>query len=84
MKIKLTKISRPEGLPGGLRTDVIVGESQGMPKRGKSFTMEAEPLNSNASFRYVNTSIVMQVVDLSENVKRFTTKSGSVYELEVL
>ena len=81
----LTKISRPD-IPGGMRTDSVRGSTKELPTLGKRFVMLAEALETG-SFRYVDTSEVESVEPMEgfdiTNAYRFTTWSGSVYELEV-
>ena len=89
MKIKLTKVSRPEGLDGGLRTPDVVGHCSKLPTIGEYFEMTAPSLTGGiGSTRFVNTS---KVIDLSsaftENkniIYTLKTMSGSIYTVEVL
>lgn len=88
MKVKLTKISRPEGLEGGLRTTEIIGEAQFYHQIGSIFEMTSEPLDKRADIRLINTS---KVIDMDTDAQSslhpvFTlkTQSGSVYKIEVL
>ncbi len=87
MKVILTKISRPEGLDGGLRTPSVVGETNRLPAIGEYFEMTGKPLDPAASVRCVNTSKVMVMTSSfteSHNViYTLKTQSGSVYTVEV-
>ena len=82
----LTKISRPD-IPGGLRTDSVQGSTKELPTIGKRFVMMAESLSDESDFRYVGTSEVERVEPIEgfdiTNTYRFTTWSGSVYELVI-
>lgn len=82
MKVKLTKISRPEGLDGGLRTPDVVGNCTSLPAIGSCFEMTAAPLESGSA-RFVNTSEVMEL-SKDGNIYTLKTRSGSVYTVEVL
>ncbi len=87
MKIKLTKVSRPEGLDGGLRTPSVVGETDSLPTIGRCFEMTGKPLDPTASIRCVNTSKVMAMssafTEQSNTIFTLKTQSGSVYTVEV-
>lgn len=80
-KCILSKISRPDSAEGiGLRTDTVEGTTF---KRewevGEVFLMVAPPLVSG-NIRSVNTSQIQNMVLISDGY-RFTTLSGSVYEV---
>lgn len=77
----LTKLSRPD-VPGGLRTDAINGEAAEIPEAGQPFAMIAEPL-SFGTWRDITTSPVTDVETIEEGKFKFTTMSGSVYELTI-
>jgi hypothetical protein len=79
--IKLTKISRPD-IEGGLRTNSVEGKCYSLPIVGNQFEMTAPPLESG-DIRFISTNFVESVIDTGK-VIRFTTRTGSVYELEVL
>jgi hypothetical protein len=81
MKCKLTKISRPDGAPGGPRTDTIEGKAVGPPVLGAYFEMTGKPLTEGAVVRYVSTSRVMAMEPV-EGGSILTTESGSRYRLE--
>ena len=83
MKVKLTKVSRPEGLGGGLRTTEVVGETSQLPTIGECFEMTGAPLEIPVGSRWVNTSEVMKLSQ-EGNIYTLNTRSGSVYTVEVL
>ena len=82
MKVKLTKISRPD-VEGGLRTNSVEGTCHNIPTVGNHFTMVAPPLEFG-NMRCVSTNIVDKVDPVSDNTYRFETRTGSVYEAEIL
>lgn len=80
---KLIKISRPKGVEGGLRTKTVEGTSEVLPTVGKCFSMLAEPLDKNASIRFIETSVIEDVLKKGKTYT-FRTRSGSVYKLKEL
>lgn len=82
MKVKLTKISRPEGLDGGLRTQEVIGETTKLPVVGECFEMFAPPLYAG-DIRMVNTSEVMKI-SVENKTYTLNTRTGSVYTVELL
>jgi len=77
MKVKFTKIKNNHSR---LRDDVIVGKAKNPPQVGEIFFMTAAPKSKTASLRMINTSKIESVDDI-ENGWKFTTKSGSVYQV---
>ena len=75
MKIKLEKISTNKG---GLRTSVVEGKCESLPKVGQTFIMTAPPLEAG-DLRVIETSFVTEIQDFQEMIK-FKTQNSS-YEL---
>jgi hypothetical protein len=84
-KCKLTKISRPD-VPGGLRTEFVVGEAASQPTVGKSFLLTADPLAPGTDIRVVRTTSVKSIAAnrRDPHIVKFTTDTGSVYLMEYL
>jgi hypothetical protein len=64
-----------------IRTDVTVGRCHNLPVVGESFEMFSEPLNKNASVRWITTSTVQNVVEETDYILIET--KNSTYRLEV-
>lgn len=82
MKVKLTNLYKQIDNPGGLRTTDVIGQCDRLPVRGKSFFMDAPPLEQG-NIRCVATSKVIDI-DIEEGIYTFHTETGSVYNLEIL
>ena len=79
---KLIKVSRPEDLGGGLRTDEVEGCASKLPEEGDSFSMAATPLTTGMDIRAIETNRVRKVT-VEGKKYTFETDSGSVYRLIV-
>ena len=78
----ITRISRPEDVPGGLRTVSVKGYTVEVPKLEKPFQMLSTPLETTVGVRYIETSPVKVIVkDPLRRVVRITTLTGSIYEV---
>jgi hypothetical protein len=82
MKIRLTKISRPD-VAGGLRTNTVDGITSTPLEVGRSLVMTAESLTIGASMRFIETTPIT-AIDVEEGTSKrtITTETGSVYEVE--
>lgn len=82
MKCKLTKVSRPDGVDGGLRTTTVEGWcEEGAIAIGKTFRMTAPPLECG-DIRFIETSPV-RAFELMDSVFTILTHTGSVYKVEI-
>ena len=81
-KCILRKRKRLASLPNGPRTDIIEGNTEMVPIKGKHFVMTAPPLVSGA-YRLVETSRVTAVTK-DDNKYTFITESESEYEVEII
>ena len=82
MKCKLTKLKRPD-IPGGLRTDDVVGIADYEPEVGKRFCIFADPLEGGFA-RFIETNVLSVIEKKDESTWQFSTASGSLYKLEKL
>lgn len=82
MKVKLNKIFRNDNIPGGTRTEEVIGECECLPEVGYPFIMWAEPLEFG-NIRFISTSRVLDVESI-DKLHVVSTMSGSVYHVEVL
>ncbi len=84
-RVKLSKIKNGSAL----RTNEVEGDTDALPKVGKSFVMFAEPIVEGATGRLVMTSPVVEVVgsfgpvDQTPYLVLFDTEN-STYRLDVL
>ncbi len=76
-RVRLTKIQSNHT---NLRTDVIEGETEKLPKKGGSFQMSSKGLEYG--IRVVTTTEIQFVEKMDDNY-RFNTLN-SIYQLEVL
>lgn len=65
-----------------MRTDLTVGRCHKLPVVGESFEMFSEPLNKNASVRWITTSTVQNVIEETDHILIET--KNSTYRLEVV
>lgn len=80
--IKLTRLSTT---PTKLRTPVVIGTCDYLPKVGTSFLMFSKPIDPLADMRIVETSKITSVSMLVKDKHyMFTTETGSEYELNVI
>jgi ABC-type polysaccharide/polyol phosphate transport system ATPase subunit len=79
---QLTKLQKGEKA-GTTRTDTVLGDFDFDPEEGHSFGIIGEPIDPGASFRLFTTSRVKKVEKTDTGFK-FTTETGSVYQLDVL
>lgn len=82
MKGQLTRLQKGEKA-GVTRTDGITGVFDHEPEVGYGFGIMGPPIDPNASIRLWSTSRVQTVEKLDTGFK-FTTESGSTYQLDVL
>lgn len=73
MKVKLTRIGRPDFIP-------IVGEAVYPPRVGEPFVVRGPYTFAERSYTEVKTSAVTHV--LSEG--KFRTRNGSLYKIEII
>ncbi len=78
-KVKLQRVIA--GYLSGLRTDIIEGESHDLPKVGQPFILFGPPLEGKIGMRYVETTVVKELLVDSSADFSFRTKSGSTYLL---
>lgn len=64
-----------------IRTDITVGYCHSLPVVGKSFEMFSEPIDKNASVRWITTSTVQKVTPDENSVIIETL--NSTYKLEI-
>lgn len=83
MKVRLTKIHRDPNLEGGLRTPIVEGDTECLPKVGSSFRMFGAPLEGGIC-RMVITNLVSEVTFVEDGKYRFETESGSIYQVETI
>lgn len=81
MKGTLTRIGKGEK-SGVTRTDGIEGDFDQAPEEGYGFNIIGKPIDPAATLRLWSTSRVATVEKLDNGFK-FTTESGSTYQLEV-
>jgi len=82
-KVKV-KLVRLESNHNNLRSSVILGECDDLPKVGHVFQMEGPPFDPNGGRRYVTTTPVTESSSLP-NVSKIVFKTkNSKYRLEVL
>ncbi len=77
--------SKIENSHNRLRDDVIEGICLALPTVGRPFYLAAEPRDpklKGKGVREVNTSVVKEIVSHKDNVIRFKTHSGSIYEVK--
>lgn len=79
MKVKLTRLYKGFAL----RDNVILGESDDVPKIGSSFTLVGKSREEGGLCRIVETSCVVDVLK-SGCEYTFTTERGSRYKVEVI
>ncbi len=80
MKVRLTKLLSTHS---NLRTDVIEGRCDSLPKEGRDFFMTAPPLDPKAVVREIHTTKVKKVKwDIMKSAI-FVTKN-STYQIDVL
>jgi hypothetical protein len=82
MKGQLTRLQRGEKA-GVTRTEGIVGSFDSIPTEGRGFHILGAPIDPNAHVRLWSTSRV-QTVEKTDTGFKFTTESGSSYQLDVL
>ena len=84
-KYRITKISRSEDLPGGLRTESVEGFLQSELEVGMPAIMWAKPLEDLiTTARFISTSIVLKIEKNDDDTRSIYTQSGSVYKIEDL
>jgi len=79
MNVILEKLSDNKN---ALRSNRVEGYTTEAPKVGKRFRMFAEGLEDPSLLRLVETSHVVEVIELGSNC-RFRTQSGTIYSLKV-
>jgi len=79
---KLTRIEAGKKA-GKLRTDSMDGVFQYLPTEGEGFDFFGEPLTPGAGVRTIMTSPICVVEEVPGGY-RFTTATGSTYQLDVL
>lgn len=79
-KVKLTKVQ------GGnaVRTNEVIGTTNKLPVINTPFSLLGKSLTSEADFRIVQTSPIVQIDVVNEKTYTLTTHTGSVYQVEVL
>lgn len=82
MKCVLTSIKRTDKLDG-LRTKTVTGITDTIPILDMPFRMLAKPIDKNADVRYIETTLVKNLVK-DGNVFRFITESGTNYKLKIV
>lgn len=82
MRGSLTRLAKGEKA-GVTRTEDIVGDFDTDPREGRGFHIFGKPIDPNATVRVWSTSRVATVEKTDAGFK-FTTESGSTYQLEVL
>jgi len=80
MKIKLSKLLSTNN---NLRTHVILGACVVLPIVGRSFEIISGSLTPDKDYRYIGTSEVTSVNNISDNEYVFIT-ANSTYRLQVL
>lgn len=81
----IVKFSKIQNNHDRLRSDIILGECLTLPCIGKPFTLISEPLNGAVdSVRVVTTNVVTKVEIDNFKIYKFTTASGSIYQIEKL
>lgn len=83
MQVRLTLVAWDR--KPSLRTPIVEGQTNGdqLPKVGERFCMTAPKLTSFASIRYIETTVVEEVVQEDERTYEFRTQN-STYKLELL
>ena len=79
-KVRLTKI---ESNHNNLRTDTIEGCTAKLPQVREPFCMYAEPIDPDASVRFIKTTLVAEITSPVVGEFEFKTKN-STYRLTVL
>lgn len=82
MKGQLTRLQKGEK-SGTARTEGIVGVFEENPEEGSGFHIFGQPIDPNATVRVWSTSAVA-AVEKTDTGFKFTTESGSTYQLDVL
>lgn len=80
MKVKLYKV---ESTHNNVRTNETEGVAPAMPEVGKTFLLYAEPLTPGATVRYIHTTTIQSVEELSNKLIEFKTRN-STYRVEKL
>lgn len=83
MKVRFSKVYNDHNR---LRTDVIEGECEALPRVGECFEMTGAPLDKwlQGATRFVNTSQVHTIIEFDNGMMHIHTESGSIYKIEIL
>lgn len=79
-KINLEKF---ESTNTNLRTKTVLGQTDELPEVNHTFVMMAESLTPGGTFRYIETSLVKEIVSQDDKVIRFKTEN-STYQINIV